>query len=271
MNERGQQLVDQNGRANARVENSLVVKAMTNSTSNAAHTSDLTADISELVNRAVANKAKSYDYPWLRRGYMMQFLEIERATVETVSKCTGGTLKERKILDIGCGAGGWIREFVKWGARPEDIYGIDAMASRIAAAREGNAPGVNLICGNAERLEFADETFDLIMLYQSMTLMLEDAPRRRVAAEALRVLKPGGAVLWYDYRYQRPDMKGVLRSTGKHEIKRLFPGCEYRLKSIHPFPPISRRLAGFWMPAWYLLGIFPPLRTCYAGAIIKPR
>ena len=234
-------------------------------------TSDLTADISQLVNRAVTSKAKSYDYPWLQRGYMMQFLEIERATAETVRRCTGGSLKDRKVLDIGCGAGGWIREFVKWGSRPEDIYGIDAMASRIVAAREGNAPGVNFIRGNAEKLEFPDASFDLIMLYQSMTLMLEDAPRRRVAAEALRVLKPGGAILWYDYRYQRPDMKGVLRSTGKREIKNLFPGCEYHLKSLHPFPPVSRRLAKIWMPAWYLLSIISPLRTCYAGAIVKPR
>jgi SAM-dependent methyltransferase len=162
-----------------------------------------------------------------------------------------------------------LREFVKWGARPSDLCGVDALAERIDEAREMCPPGIQLICGNAEALQFEDESFDIVLMFQSMTLMIDDTVRRRVASEALRVLKPGGAILIYDYRYQRPEMKGLLAPVRRRDIHSLFSGCNIQGYSIHPFPPISRRLARVWRPAWHLLDIFPPLRTCNLSVVTK--
>ena len=221
------------------------------------------------VNDAVNRRPEAYRSPWLDPGYRCQFQEIERAVTDQLREFTGGDLTGRKVLDIGCGAGGWLREFVKWGARPADLVGVDALPERVREAREKCPPGVQLFCGGAENLEFADESFDIIMLFQALTLMLDPALRRRVAAEALRVLKPKGVILIYDYRYGRPEMKGLLAPVTQDEIRGLFPNCRVDVRSIHPFPPVSRRLARIWRPAWNLLNLFPPLRTCNFAMVTK--
>lgn len=234
------------------------------------HQDQTSSDIAERVRIATWRKRDSYAYPWLRRGYMIQFREIEYAVLKEVRRCTGGSLAGCRILDIGCGVGGWLREFVKWGADPESLYGIDAMPERIKEARKLSPRGIHLICGNATELEFPDESFDLIMMFQSMCLMLDDNSRQAVAKQSLRVLRPGGAILWYDHRYRRPGLGDVLRPVSRKEIRRLFPGCKYHIKTIHPFPPLARRLTAISPLAWSALNLFPPLRLSYFGSIRKP-
>src|SRR5690348_822358 len=107
------------------------------------------------VRIATSRKSASYHFPWLRPGYMMQFQEIERAVLGEIRRCFGSSLHGLKVLDIGCGSGGWLREFIKWGAQPESLYGIDAIEERIAEARRLTPAGVRLILGNAVSLEFA--------------------------------------------------------------------------------------------------------------------
>jgi len=67
------------------------------------------------VRIATYRKRRSYDFPWHRPGYMMQFQEIERAVLREVSRHFRGSLKELRLLDIGCGDRAWIRQFVKLG------------------------------------------------------------------------------------------------------------------------------------------------------------
>ena len=40
-------------------------------------------------------------------------------------------LKAHKILEVGCGNGFWLSEFVKWGADPAKITGIDIDQERV--------------------------------------------------------------------------------------------------------------------------------------------
>ncbi len=202
---------------------------------------------------------------------MSQFQEIERVVAYELRRATGGVLAGRKILDVGCGAGGWLCEMVKWGAKAEDLVGIDSLQDRLDEARAKCAPGIKLVRGNAESLQFPSESFDIIMLFQSLTLMIDSVVRKRVASEALRVLKPDGVILIYDYRYQRPEMKGLLAPVTGRDLRSIFPDCRIRIRSIHPFPPVSRRLARIWGPAWHLLNIIPPLRTSNFASVSKQR
>ena len=227
------------------------------------------ASLQARVSTAVQRRAESYGSPWLDPGYVSQFQEIERAVADELRRLTGGVLAGRKVLDIGCGAGGWLCELAKWGAKPSDLVGVDSLSGRLAEARAKCPPGVQLVCGSAEDLRFASESFDIIMLFQSLTLMIDPGVRERVASEALRVLKADGMILIYDYRYQRPEMKGLLLPVTKQDIHRIFPNCRVNVRSIHPFPPISRRLARVWRPAWHLLNVIPPLRTCNVASVFK--
>jgi SAM-dependent methyltransferase len=227
------------------------------------------ASLQARVGAAVRIRSESYHSPWLDPGYMSQFQEIERTVADELRRFTGGVLAGRKVLDIGCGAGGWLCELAKWGAKPSDLVGIDSLSERLAEAREKCPPGVQLVCDSAEDLRFASESFDIIMLFQSLTLMIDPGVRERVASEALRVLKGNGMILIYDYRYQRPEMKGLLLPVTRKDLHRIFPNCRIQFRSIHPFPPVSRRLARVWRPAWHILNIIPSLRTCNVASVFK--
>src|SRR6516225_6007788 len=45
-------------------------------------------------------------------------------------------LENRRILDVGCGAGERLAAFVNWGAQPENLVGVDLISDRIRAARQ---------------------------------------------------------------------------------------------------------------------------------------
>ena len=59
-------------------------------------------------------------------------------------------------------------------------------------------PISNLTIGNGEELPYGNGTFDLVLLFSVLTSILDPRVQANLAAEARRVLRPGGAILWYD-------------------------------------------------------------------------
>jgi len=108
------------------------------------------------------------------------------------------------------------------------------------------------------------------MVIQStvFTSILEAGMKQQIASEMLRVLKPEGFILWYDFLVnnpRNPDVRGVPRM----EIQSLFPGCDVRLKRITLAPPLTRRVAPYSWLVCYLLSKVPFLCTHYLGVIRK--
>jgi SAM-dependent methyltransferase len=91
-------------------------------------------------------------------------------------------------LDVGCGEGRFCRML---GERGINTIGIDPTDALIAEA-VARDPGGRYIVGRAEKLDFADESFDLVVCY--LTLIDIDDLAETVA-ELRRVLKPGGTLL----------------------------------------------------------------------------
>ncbi len=153
-------------------------------------------------------------------------------------------LTDVRILEVGCGNGFWLREFVRWGASPENLVGIDLLPDRVNEAKSFSAPGTTILCGNAAVLDFPDETFDLVMQSTVFTSLLDENMQKRSAQEMLRVLHPEGRVLWYDFTVnnpRNPDVRGIPRVG----IKRLFPECRFEFERLTLAPPIARRIAPF--------------------------
>lgn len=178
-------------------------------------------------------------------------------------------LAERRILEVGCGSGGVLASLVELGAAPEHLTGIDLLADRIADARQ-RFPHLRFLQGNAEQLPFAAGSFDLVLLFTVFTSILDPAMRRAAAQEAARVLRPGGAVVWYDFRYNNPWNRHV-RGLGRGEIVRLFPALLPDLHALTLLPPLARRLGRLTPLLYPLLVRLPPLRTHYLGLLLKPR
>jgi SAM-dependent methyltransferase len=96
-----------------------------------------------------------------------------------------------RVLDVGTGTGAVARELA---ARGADVLGLDPAPGQIGAARRlAAAQGVSarFAEGLAERTGQPDAAFDLVVAAQCWHWF----DRGLAAAEAMRVLKPGGALL----------------------------------------------------------------------------
>lgn len=192
----------------------------------------------------------------------------ERQMLHLLSRHGFARLDSARVFEIGCGIGYWIRQFVQWGARPENVGGIDLLAERIAEGARLCADGVSLTCGNAARLEHADASFDIVLQSTAFTSILDISMKQQVASEMVRVLAPSGLIVWYDYRVNNPSNPDV-RGIGRREIERLFPRCRVELKSITLAPPLSRVIAPYSVLCCQALESLPFLRTHLLGAIRK--
>jgi ubiquinone/menaquinone biosynthesis C-methylase UbiE len=104
------------------------------------------------------------------------------------------------VLDVGCATGTLAIEAARRVGPSGSVHGIDPRADLIArAAKKARRAGVaiDLRTGAAEQLPFADASFDAVLT----TLVWHHLPHdalRGAAAEARRVLKPGGRLLVVD-------------------------------------------------------------------------
>ena len=177
------------------------------------------------------------------------------------------SLAEIRILDVGCGSGSTLRQFLEYGAAPELMVGIDLLEDSIALGRR-LAPHLTLLCGNAAQLPFASASFDLIMQFTVFTSILDDGIKHAVAAEMARVLAPHGWILWYDFSFNNPvnaDVKGIK----KREIEALFPGFMMKSKRLTLAPPLGRLVAPFSSTLYHLLSLVRPLCTHYMCLLEK--
>lgn len=207
-------------------------------------------------------------YSCFNAGHLFMIQERERRTLGMLRQHGYEDLKSKKLLEIGCGEGQRVREFIQWGARPENITGIDLLEDRVAESRRLCPAEIKIERGNAAKLEFFDESFDLVLQSTVFTSILDSLLRQQVAREMMRVVKRAGLILWYDYRVNNPrnsDVRGVKRG----EIARLFPGCRIELERITLLPPLTRLLAPYSHLACHVLGKVSPLCTHYLGVIQK--
>ena len=207
-------------------------------------------------------------YSWFNPAYQLMIRECERRILARLKQIGFADLQSKSVLEIGCGRGYWLREFVKWGARPENVTGIDLLMDRVAQARELCPPGVRVHCGSAAKLPFPDESFDIVLQATVFTSILDESLRHGVAAEMMRVVHSNGVILWYDYHVNNPWNKDV-RGVKRIEINRLFPGCSIELERITLLPPVTRFLAPYSYMACYLLEKVSPLCSHYLGVIRK--
>ena len=174
----------------------------------------------------------------------------------------------RTALDVGCGSGWWLRTLLRWGAQPKHLTGLDALPEALKAAGAVH-PDLSLVRGSADLLPFPDCAFDLVSQFTVLSSILDTGVRRRAATEMLRVLRPGGIVLWYDFTVNPTNRD--TRAIRRREAVRLFASCDVAVRAVTLAPPIARLVAPrSWLAAEILESI-PPLRTHLLMTARKPR
>ena len=184
-------------------------------------------------------------------------------------------LAGKRILDVGCGDGQHLLEFAAWGARLSDLAGIDLIQTRVDRAMQrfgasmDAGTGPDLRAGDASRLPWPDGGFDMASQNTVFTSILDHGMKKAVALEMLRVVKPGGALLWYDFLFNNPTNPHV-KGIGATEIRSLFPACSVQLHRITLAPPIARRLVPLTWIGSLMLEKLVVFNTHYLALIRKP-
>jgi SAM-dependent methyltransferase len=107
-----------------------------------------------------------------------------------------GALPGKRVLDIGCGAGAFLRLVVERGGEP---HGLDASDALIAFSRS-RLPGADLRAGDMESLPWADDMFDVVTGFNSFFF----------ANDMVSALREAG-------RVAKPDAPVVIQVWGAHE------------------------------------------------------
>ncbi|HEY9283286.1 MAG TPA: class I SAM-dependent methyltransferase [Pyrinomonadaceae bacterium] len=124
-----------------------------------------------------------------------------------------------RVLEIGCGLGTDGVQFARAGA---DYTGVDLTEAAVELARHNfewrDLPG-RFQTADAENLEFADSTFDLVY---SHGVLHHTPDTARAVREVRRVLRPGGRAVVMLYHRDSLNYRlniGLLRRAGAHLLR----------------------------------------------------
>ncbi len=177
---------------------------------------------------------------------MWYFRALHAQIEEELTAALGGG--PARILDLGCGTGGLIRRLEprhaawRW-------TGLEAspMACALARARSG----VEVVEGAAERLPFADATWEAVVAADVLYHVEDDAA---ALGEIFRVLRPGGVLVanepalpWL-WSYHDEAVHGRRRYTRRQLRDRVAAAgfgigrATYRNAAILPFVVARRKL-----------------------------
>lgn len=182
------------------------------------------------------NEALSSHYAASAPGTRFLAERRERAILDALRAALQTPASTIRLLDLGCGVGADLVRFEALGIRPSALVGFDLLRERLVRARSRSPQSV-LAQGNAGELPFPDETFDVVFQSMVFTSILDRDLRRRTASEMLRVLRPEGLILWYDFRWNPTNR--ATRGIGISELRRLFPRCAIVARRVTLAPPLA--------------------------------
>ncbi len=116
----------------------------------------------------------------------------------------------KTLLEIGCGVGIDLVRFARGGA---NVTGIDLSKIAIDLARqnfEQSQQHADLRVMNGERMQFADNTFEVVYAHGVLQYTADSA---KMIAEIYRVLKPGGELIMMVYN--RISWLNLMRNVTK--------------------------------------------------------
>jgi SAM-dependent methyltransferase len=143
-------------------------------------------------------------------GYPDELANVPEAAVESFAGVAnpwamGRLVVGERVLDLGSGAGTDSLIAAQMVGEHGHVTGIDMTQEMLAKARaasaEMGATNVEFVEGEAERLPFADESFDVVVSNGVIDLVPD---KDAVFTELYRVLVPGGRIQVADVTIQNP-------------------------------------------------------------------
>jgi SAM-dependent methyltransferase len=208
-------------------------------------------------------------YSLLRPEVWQMVHERQRAMLGLFARHGITDLSALRLLEVGCGQGGNLLELLRLGFSPDRLSGIELLPERIAQARACLPAAVALHEGDAVQAPIADASQDIVFVSTVFSSLLDDAFQQQLAAAMWRWVRPGGAVLWYDFTVdnpRNPDVRGVPLAR----LRALFPQGRIDRRRVTLAPPIARAVAPLHPSLYTLFNTLPALRTHVLAWIAKP-
>lgn len=108
-----------------------------------------------------------------------------------------------KILDVGCGEGWSLINFIRLKFNPVNLFGIDIMDELVVRAKE-RFPNINFLCGDASCMAFPNNSFDVVTESTMFMQITDQKLSHKIAKEILRVVNDNGYIILADWRYSSP-------------------------------------------------------------------
>jgi ubiquinone/menaquinone biosynthesis C-methylase UbiE len=206
-------------------------------------------------------------YSWFNLANLFAMQQRQRAVLSFLKRFGFTSIADLYILEMGCGGGGALSDFFAIGATQQNLVGIDLLRDYLSSALQ-RLPTSKFANADGQNLPFADRSFDLVLQYTAISSVLDEKIRQNICVDMLRVLKPGGLILSYDF-WLNPTNKQT-HGLRLNEIRSYYPDCQIDYKKITLAPPIARRL----VPISWLLSAFLEKLTIFNThylVAIRPR
>lgn len=135
---------------------------------------------------------------------------------------------DERVLDVGCGRGllaigaakrlknGKVIGIDIWNSL--DLSGNTPDAAKANAKIEGVAEKVRIENGDAQKLVYPDNHYDVVVSSLALHNIPEQEARAQAVREMLRVLKPGGKLAIFDL-FRTGEYAEVLRAAGAKDVE----------------------------------------------------
>lgn len=246
----------------------------------------------EYARRAIAPQCAG-QYSFLNLAHCALVFEREQALLAALARHLAVPLEHARVLDFGCGSGLSLALLAVYGADSHQLHGVDLDVGRIERGQE-QFPAFRLRAIEGHSLPYDDEVFDLVQQITVLSSVRDEDLRRRLGAEMVRVLKPGGLLLSYDVvpvpliprlvnraltlvgaarrkagdRVSGADGASHVRLTPvvplpEPELRKLFPGVEtVEVVRLTPYRPLVERVASNGLAVALLRSLSPLSSAC---------
>lgn len=223
----------------------------------------------EVRHRYARRASQDWRYNLLNPSALLALQERHRATTALLRQ-RGLTQPDRlDILEVGCGTGGNLLDWLRLGADPTRLSGIELLPDRHAIARATLPSTVRLFEGDATQAPIAPASQDVVMQATVFSSLLDDAFQQRLADAMWAWLRPGGGVLWYDFTVDNPRNPDV-RGVSLRRVRALFPHGAVQARRVTLAPPLARAACRVHPSLYALFNSLPWLRTHVLAWIAKP-
>jgi SAM-dependent methyltransferase len=233
-------------------------------------TSGLSSEADLVRSRYAKRSGDAHRYSLLNTAALLAVQERQRALAALFVRLGWRDLATVHVLEVGCGTGANLLEFLRFGFAPENLQGIELLEESVDRARTVLPASVRITLGDAATVACVRPgSQDIVFQSTVFSSLLDDAFQQRLADLMWSWVRPGGGILWYDFVVNNPRNSDV-RGVPVARLRRLFPSGRLQFRRVTLAPPLARLVTRVHPSLYSVLKVCPWLRTHVLAWISKP-